>query len=163
MDSTYKINRFNLPLFDIVGINCEQRTFFIVFYFLEGERYEDFKWALARLIDVYDFWITHPLEIVITDRCIGLMAVINQNFPNVIYLTCFWHHRENLKTNYYKFFPIIDNNPPVETNEEQLAFKVVQFYCLNADTKREYDLRQAEFINMYIDSAPEPLNYLISN
>ena len=68
IDSTYKTNRFNLLLFDIVGINCKQRTFFVAFCFLEGERYKDFKWALARLVNIYNFWITHPLEIVITDQ-----------------------------------------------------------------------------------------------
>ena len=164
MDSTYKMNRFNLPLFDIVGINCEQRTFFVAFCFLKGERYEDFKQTLARLVNVYNFWITHPLETVITDQCTGLMAVISQHFPNTTHLTCFWHHRENLKTNYRKFFPITtDNNPPVQTDKEWLAFKAAWFHCLNANTKREYDLRQAELINIYAYSAPESLKYLTNN
>ena len=70
------------------------------------------------------------------------MAVISQHFYNTTHLTCFWHHRENLKTNYRKFFFIItDDNPSVRTNEEWLAFEATWFYCLNADTKREYNLR----------------------
>ena len=58
---------------------------------------------------------------------------------------------------------IADDNPPVQTNEEWLAFKAAWFYCLNADTKREYDLRWAKLINIYAYSVLESLEYLANN
>ena len=37
MDSTYKTNRFRIPLFNIIGINCLQYTFYAGFCFLAQE------------------------------------------------------------------------------------------------------------------------------
>ena len=164
MDCTYKTNRYNLPLFDIVGVDCEQRTFWGGFCFLKGERYEDFLWALTCLQEVYIMHALDPPETLVIGRCTGLMSAITQIFPTTTVLTCFWHHRENLKTNCRREFPLMTNdNPPVETDEEWHAFEAAWFHCLDAPTKHEYDLRWVALIDAYSHTAPESLLYLHNN
>ena len=49
MDCTYKTNKFCMPLFDIIGIDCLQHTFYAGFCFLAREDQEIYKWALTCL------------------------------------------------------------------------------------------------------------------
>lgn len=49
IDSTYKINKYRLPLLEIVGVTSTKLTFSIAFVYLESERSNNFIWALKRL------------------------------------------------------------------------------------------------------------------
>ena len=48
IDSTYKTNRYRLPLLDIVGVTPTGMTFSAGFAYLEGERVNNLVWALER-------------------------------------------------------------------------------------------------------------------
>ncbi|XP_050902765.1 uncharacterized protein LOC127115212 [Lathyrus oleraceus] len=48
-DCTYKTNRYQIPLLEIVGVMLTKLTFFIGFVYLKHERDENFKWALKKL------------------------------------------------------------------------------------------------------------------
>jgi MULE transposase-like protein len=64
---TYKTSRFDMPLFNIVGVTSTamNMSFFVGFYFFDVEDGEGFKWALERLRDLYDeLGIRHPTAIV---------------------------------------------------------------------------------------------------
>ena len=52
MDCTYKTNRFNMPLLNIMGSTGLNTSFFIGFAFLSGEMDEDYIWALNALKNV---------------------------------------------------------------------------------------------------------------
>ena len=67
VDSTHKTSRFDMPLFNIVGVTSTamNMSFFVGFYFFDVEDGEGFKWALERLRDLYDeLGIRHPTAIV---------------------------------------------------------------------------------------------------
>ncbi|XP_022841839.1 protein FAR-RED ELONGATED HYPOCOTYL 3-like [Olea europaea var. sylvestris] len=49
MDCTYKINRYRLPLLEIVGVTSIDLTFSIAFAYLGKECEENYAWALGRL------------------------------------------------------------------------------------------------------------------
>jgi MULE transposase domain len=60
---THKTSRFDMPLFNIVGVTSTamNMSFFVGFYFFDVEDGEGFKWAL----DLYDkLGIRHPTAIV---------------------------------------------------------------------------------------------------
>ncbi|KAH1193794.1 putative protein FAR1-RELATED SEQUENCE 10 [Glycine max] len=48
IDSTYKTNRYRLPLLDFVGVTPTGMTFSAGFAYVEGERVNNFVWALQR-------------------------------------------------------------------------------------------------------------------
>ncbi|KAH1247798.1 Protein FAR1-RELATED SEQUENCE 5 [Glycine max] len=48
IDSTYKTNRYNMPLLDIVGVTPTGMTFSVGFAYLEGEHLNNVVWALER-------------------------------------------------------------------------------------------------------------------
>jgi len=53
IDSTYKTNRYRLPLLDFVGVTPTEMTFSVGFAYLEGERVNNLVWALERFRDLF--------------------------------------------------------------------------------------------------------------
>jgi hypothetical protein len=53
-DVTYKTNRFNMPLLNIVGMALNNMSFFAASVFFSGEIDADFEWAFKQLKKVYD-------------------------------------------------------------------------------------------------------------
>ncbi|KAI9913225.1 hypothetical protein PsorP6_006225 [Peronosclerospora sorghi] len=72
MDSTYKTNRFGMPLLNIVGITATYGTFNAGFAFIPYETEEEYVWALENFSVV-----AVPADIV-TDREISLMNAISR-------------------------------------------------------------------------------------
>ncbi|GJW41654.1 protein FAR1-related sequence 5 [Tanacetum coccineum] len=46
MDCTYKTNRLNMPLLDIIGVSCFNTSFYSGFAFLKTETVKSYEWAL---------------------------------------------------------------------------------------------------------------------
>lgn len=46
LDCTYKTNKYQMPLLDMIGVDACQQSFCIAFAFLSGEKEEDYTWAL---------------------------------------------------------------------------------------------------------------------
>ncbi|XP_058746622.1 protein FAR1-RELATED SEQUENCE 5-like [Vicia villosa] len=89
-DCTYKTNRYRLPLLDIVGVASTKLTFSVAFAFLEHEREENFTWALERLKEL--FYSEKVLQdVMVTDRELALMNVIDSMYPNASHLLCAFH------------------------------------------------------------------------
>lgn len=98
MDSTYKTNRYRLPLFCIVGVTPLKRTFHVAFAFLANECRGDFAWALQGLRRLYGLLKppgTLPATL-ITDRDRGLLLAIQEVFPTSGHLLCLWHVNKNV-------------------------------------------------------------------
>jgi len=48
MDTTYKTNKYRLPLLEIVGVTCTGLSFSAGFAFLYSEKERNFIWALQK-------------------------------------------------------------------------------------------------------------------
>jgi len=98
LDCTYKTNKFNMPLLNIVGIACTYATFNAGFAFLREETEEHYTWALKQLAAV-----VHP-KVLCTDRELALMKSIASVFPTSHNLLCVWHINKNLASRCKKYF-----------------------------------------------------------
>ena len=79
IDSTYKTNRYRLPLLDIVGVTSTEMTFSAAFAYLEGERLNNVVWALQRFRGL--FLRRDALSgVIVTDRDLALMNVVKTVF-----------------------------------------------------------------------------------
>ena len=96
MDSTYKTNRFRLPLFNICRSTFSNTTFSVASAFLSSEDTESFKWVLARLQGVYQTLELPPPTTFVTDADSKLIAAIRSLHPNSNHLLCIWHVCKNL-------------------------------------------------------------------
>jgi hypothetical protein len=118
VDSTYKTNRFNMPLFNIIGVTAINTSFFIGFCFLDAEDAESFEWVLERLRELYsELGIRYPTTI-ISDCDPALLQARELVFPGTNHLLCVWHVFKNIlahcKAEFKKDLAIKDPSLSVE-------------------------------------------------
>ncbi|RZC02629.1 Protein FAR1-RELATED SEQUENCE 6, partial [Glycine soja] len=87
IDSTYKTNRYRLPLLDFVGVTPTTMTFSAGFAYLEAERVNNIVWALERFRDLFLRNDRLPL-VIVTDRDLALMNAVKTVFPESTNLLC---------------------------------------------------------------------------
>ncbi|KAL5148542.1 Protein FAR1-RELATED SEQUENCE 5 [Glycine soja] len=96
IDSTYKTNRYRLPLLDIVGVTPTGMTFSVGFAYLEGERVNNVVWALERFRGLFLRCDCLPV-VIATDRDLVLMNVVKTVFPECTNLLYRFHINKNVK------------------------------------------------------------------
>ncbi|KAH1198125.1 Protein FAR1-RELATED SEQUENCE 6 [Glycine max] len=94
--STYKTNRYRLPLLDFVGVTPTVMTFSAAFAYLEGECLNDVVWALERFRGIFLRRDVLP-QVIVTDRDLTLMNAVKTVFPECTNLLCSFHINKNVK------------------------------------------------------------------
>jgi MULE transposase domain len=94
MDCTYKVNRYNMPVLNVVGISHLRKTFFICFVFMGEETEGHYRWALNTIARV--IYLGEPPKVVITDRDLALMKAIQIELPDCKHMLCTWHIEKNV-------------------------------------------------------------------
>ena len=103
MDCTYKTNCYKMPLLDVVGINCFNKTFFSCFVFLSEETTENYVWALKQI--KHEIFAGTPCpQVIATDRELALMNAIDQVFSTSKNILCRWHINKNIAAKCKKYF-----------------------------------------------------------
>ncbi|XP_068471896.1 uncharacterized protein [Phaseolus vulgaris] len=96
MDTTYKTNKYRLPLLEIVGVTCTGLSFFAGFAFLSSDKEKNFIWALQKFRGSLLTSHVGP-EVIVCDRDLALMNAINIVFPKTRNLLCRFHINKNVK------------------------------------------------------------------
>nr|XP_043637923.1 protein FAR1-RELATED SEQUENCE 5-like [Erigeron canadensis] len=133
MDCTYKTNRFNMPLLDIVGISCFNTSFYSGFAFLESEDEESYTWALKAFKNMLGQG--SQLSVIISHRELALMNAIKNVFRTVTNLLCVWHIEKNVLAKCKKHF---------QHNEE---FDIFMASWNNV----VYSVREAMFVTNWVE------------
>ena len=96
--STYKTNRYKLPLLDFVGETPTGMTFSAGFVYLEGERVNNMVWALEQFRGLFLRCDALP-RVIMTDRDLTLMNAVKTVFPEAecTNLLCKFHIDKNVK------------------------------------------------------------------
>ena len=94
IDSTYKTNRYRLPLLDFVGVTPTRMTFSAGF--VEGESVNNVVWALERFRGLFLRRDGLPV-IIVTDRDLTLMNAVKSVLPECTNLLCKFHIDKTVK------------------------------------------------------------------
>ncbi|KAJ1407064.1 MULE transposase domain [Sesbania bispinosa] len=81
IDTTYKTNKYMLPLLEVVGVTSTELTFSVAFAYMEQEKADNFTWVLEKLKTMIPFPDVSP-QVIVTDRDIALMNAVEKVFPN---------------------------------------------------------------------------------
>ena len=106
LDSTYKTNHHNMPLFNACGVTSGNKIFNWAISFISGEKESDFKIALdAQIRLLYNQGIPAP-GVIVTDRDLALIkALSNSSWARIPYLLCRWHVNMNVLAKSRRHFP----------------------------------------------------------
>jgi hypothetical protein len=107
LDTTYKTNRFKLPLLNICGVTQLRQAFQIAAVFLEGEKEEPFNWAISGLCEYLTIYQLPKPRCFVTDRDHALINAITAHpgFEGIPGLICRWHINMNVLQRTKPFFP----------------------------------------------------------
>jgi hypothetical protein len=120
---TFKTNKFQMKLFNIVGITLLNTTFYLAFMFLTHKATPDFAWVFTRLKWVYDqLELPHPRTFV-TDQEPGLLPALKEMLPEASQLLCTWHIDNDVKIYVRKTFTEYYNRDR-ETPNDKIAHVV---------------------------------------
>ncbi|POW13311.1 hypothetical protein PSTT_03808 [Puccinia striiformis] len=103
LDSTYKTNKYKLPLLHVIGQAASNQSFSIAFCFLTYEDDENYLWAVNNLKK--HIWRPQRTpKVFITDRDAALRKALSVVFPDSQANLCTWHLNKNIATNCKKNF-----------------------------------------------------------
>ncbi|XP_058758088.1 protein FAR1-RELATED SEQUENCE 6-like [Vicia villosa] len=90
IDSTYKTNKYRLPLLEIVGVTSTKKTYFVGFAFLECEKEDKFVWALEVCWSMLKDQEDMP-KVIVINQDTTLMNSFATVFPSSYALLCRYH------------------------------------------------------------------------
>jgi hypothetical protein len=95
MDSTYKTNKYGIPLFESVGETSCEETYSVGFAFISSEKEENFTWVLQQCMTLLRNKKVKP-KVVVTDRDAALMNGVATVLPDSAHLFCTFHVKKNM-------------------------------------------------------------------
>nr|KAJ0187879.1 hypothetical protein LSAT_V11C900487460 [Lactuca sativa] len=107
IDATYKTNKYNKPLVQIVGMTSTQKTFSVGFSFIHREKEANYTCVLNCLNSTLDTCM-HPCVIII-DIELALINACETVFPDAARLLCRWHIEQNILKHCNKIIMLEDD------------------------------------------------------
>ncbi|KAK9757405.1 hypothetical protein RND81_01G160500 [Saponaria officinalis] len=90
IDSTYKMNTYNMALVEVVGVTPTGSSFLIACVLIPSESEKGYTWFLRKLMDILECTGASP-SVFVTDRELGLVRALCSLFPETLHLLCHWH------------------------------------------------------------------------
>ena len=104
LDSTYRTNRYKMPLVNIVGITPCNKSFFAGSAFLPSEKVLDYEWVFEAIEEVYDVLKLPYPKTFVTDGDPHIATALQRVFPGANHILCLWHINSNIQI---RILPII--------------------------------------------------------
>lgn len=105
LDTTFGLNRFNMPLLTLAGVDNNGKTVVFGFAFLKDESFDVKKWVF----DTFLSFTGETPEAVISDGCPAFAKAIRESFPLAKHYLCAWHIQLNLKRHFAGFKKSLKN------------------------------------------------------
>lgn len=163
-DATYKTNRFNMPLFNLVGATPTKRTFQIAAVFMNGERKENFHWIFGKLLTLAEKEAICLPNLLITDREQALISALKayQKFDKIPHILCQWHVYTNVLAKTKTHFPKAKREGgKVVRNETFSAFLSDFKSIMHCENESEY-FKKKTAIQTEGKYPKEAINYLFA-
>jgi MULE transposase domain len=94
IDSTYKTNRYKMPLVQLCGCTPLNTFFTAADCFVSGEGVEDYLFVPQQYR--HQFNLPTP-KVIVTDHCDALKAACREIYPETPQILCIWHLNKNLE------------------------------------------------------------------
>ena len=96
IDSTYRVNQYNIPLVVYSGIDASGRNIIFALSLVNDETETTYSWCINEFFSLY---IKQP-HLIVTDQDLALSAVLAKEYSQIIHLLCQWHIKQNLRKHF---------------------------------------------------------------
>ncbi|KAL2896106.1 Protein FAR1-RELATED SEQUENCE 5 [Bienertia sinuspersici] len=141
MDSTYKTNRYNMPLVEIIGVTPCNNNFLIGYALLQNESSESYQWVLECFINILGESV--QLSAIVTKHDLGLTKALAQVFPQTSHLLCTWHINNDVVDRVQKLYGV--STSKMGENFKNGMWRLV----INAATHEEFDHAWTSLVDSY--------------
>lgn len=148
LDSTYKTNCHNMPMFNACGVTAGNKTFNWAVTFMSGEKEEDYAIALAAQIRLLHKEDIGAPSVIVTDRELALIKALDKNaWSKIPHLLCRWHVNTNVLAKTRRYFPAAIKKPNGEYHRHPTfkAFLKEWNALLAAATENDFNKNLATF------------------
>jgi hypothetical protein len=118
LDSTYKTNRFQLPVVNIIGLTPINRLFFAGSAFIKSEKIDDYVYVFNSIKNLYDVKKLPYPRTFITDGDEEIEKAMMIVFPTSGHMLCIFHVNANIQTRF---------RPKIRARWDQSDGPVTQF------------------------------------
>lgn len=141
-DSTYKTNKYRLPILKFVSVTSTKMTFSGGLAFLESKKEDNVTWALEACKTMFKDQQNMP-NVIVIDRDTALMNSVARVFPTSYALLCSYHITKNVRN----ILKCVVRAKQIKGEDEKIvkAFVVVERiidawnYVINSSTEELYD------------------------
>ncbi|XP_012850817.1 PREDICTED: uncharacterized protein LOC105970528 [Erythranthe guttata] len=148
MDCTYKTNRYEMPLLEIIGITPVGKNFTIAVAFMSHEDANTYEWALRCLKCALGGLVPN---VILTDRELGLIKAMPLIFPHSAHFLCLFHINRNVEKNASRF---------IGSTKHGLIFRRIQWAKLvESKTEEDYNDNYEDMVRRY-GCYPKLISYL---
>jgi len=91
-----QVNRFNMPLLNVTGVNALHSNFNVAFGPTGGEKEEDFAWHLQCLQALREEHEIPEPSVILSDFCQAFKSAADKAFKNTRQQLCLWHIMKNV-------------------------------------------------------------------
>ena len=156
LDCTYRTNKHQLPLLDMVGVDSCQRSFCIAFAFLSGESEADYSWALQHLRSLYERELP---SVILTDRCLAATNAAAVWFSSAKALLCLWHVNKAVLQRCRPYFTA-QNVASSAKEEAWEEFYAMWHSIVASPDEQSFEERLAKFESKYKDNYLDSIGYV---
>ena len=93
IDSTYRVNHYNIPLIVYSGINAKGHNVIFALALVNDESEATHRWCLKEFFHLH---LKYP-KVCITDQDLALMTLLDKDYPQITHFLCQWHIKQNFK------------------------------------------------------------------
>ncbi|XP_020183820.1 protein FAR-RED IMPAIRED RESPONSE 1-like [Aegilops tauschii subsp. strangulata] len=129
-DTTYKTNKFHMPLGVFVGVNHHLQSTIFVVALVRDETMPSFEWVFKTFLRCMN---NKPPICMLTDQCSSMKATLKTILPHTLHKLCQWHimkkYKDHLALLYKAHEKLKDDlnavlNHPLMPSEFERAWKV---------------------------------------
>lgn len=148
MDCTYKTNRLDMPLLNIVGCTGMNTTIHVAQCFIRSEDKDEFEWALQRLRNMFDLLHIPLPQVIFSDRDEALLNALDVTRRDVPTLLCLWHIYKDVQAHVrdHRFHKVLDTSASTRSTRKYIDSEEHERFCkmfvrvTRSATEQEYEL-----------------------
>ncbi|XP_078154610.1 protein FAR1-RELATED SEQUENCE 5-like [Carex rostrata] len=147
-DTTYKTNKYSLPLGNFVGVNNHTQSIMFGFVLLQNEQEETFVWLFETWLNAMGGKL--PISI-LTDQDRAIENAIRKVFPTVSHRFCLWHIMNKFSEKYGSLYK---DNSPFSREMKNCLYHSITTEQFDNEWKRimkDYKLMEDEWLNNLFD------------
>lgn len=143
LDNTFKTNKYNIPVCNIIGVMGMNTTIQFGLAFMPTQDEAAFFWVLQQIQTVLARYGIETPRVIVTDREQACLNALKNVFPNVPGLICKWHMNKDVLSHCRRKHPQVYNTEKKEYKDSNITKDIYALYYKAVESTTEEQFQNA--------------------